>query len=60
MQIDIIKRKPTEIDFLNTQIVKLGNELGIDVPSSRAIVKLIKIIEEKKIAKNIVALNLSF
>lgn len=43
---DILKKKPTEIDFINGVIVRQGQELGIPVPANTLLVNLVKTIEE--------------
>jgi 2-dehydropantoate 2-reductase len=42
---DITRSKRTEIDYLNGVIVRMGKELGIDVPVNAMLVDLIKTIE---------------
>ncbi len=42
---DILRKKRTEIDFINGVIVRLGQELGISVPTNKLLVDLIKTIE---------------
>lgn len=42
MHVDIENRNPTEIDFINNQIVKYGKAKGIPTPCNSAIVSLIK------------------
>jgi 2-dehydropantoate 2-reductase len=42
MHVDIEKRNPTEIDFINDKIVKYGKAKGIPTPYNSAIVSLIK------------------
>ncbi len=39
---DIMRHKRTEIDALNGELVRLGNELGIDLPYNWTITQLIK------------------
>ncbi|KON78702.1 2-dehydropantoate 2-reductase [Leptospira kirschneri] len=39
---DLIKKRPTEIDFLNGEIVKLADVMGHPAPFNREIVRLIK------------------
>lgn len=38
---DLTRNKPTEIDFLNGEIVRLGDETGVDAPINRRIVALV-------------------
>ncbi len=45
---DIRAGKKTEIDALNGQIVKLGEEAGVNVKVNRTIVQMIKFMEENK------------
>ncbi len=42
---DILRKKRTEIDFINGVVVRLGQELGIPVPVNSLLVNLIKTIE---------------
>lgn len=43
---DVLKKKPTEIDFINGVIVRQGQELGIPTPANSLLVNLVKTIEE--------------
>lgn len=45
---DIRAGKRTEIDALNGQVVKLGEEAGVNVKINRTIVQMIKFMESKK------------
>ena len=42
---DVLKKKHTEIDFINGVIVRQGQELGIPVPTNVMLVDLVKTIE---------------
>jgi len=42
---DVLKKKKTEIDFINNVIVRQGQSLGIHVPINSALVDLVKTIE---------------
>ncbi|HOU36921.1 MAG TPA: 2-dehydropantoate 2-reductase [Candidatus Omnitrophota bacterium] len=42
---DVLRRKRTEIDFINGVIVRFGQELGISVPANAMLVSLVKVIE---------------
>jgi len=42
---DVLRKKRTEIDFINGVVVRLGKELGIPVPVNTLLVDLIKTIE---------------
>ena len=42
---DVVSRRPTEIDFLNGYLVKLGKQKGISTPCNQEIVQRIKVIE---------------
>jgi len=42
---DVLKKKRTEIDFINGVVVRLGQELGIAVPTNKFLVDLVKTIE---------------
>lgn len=46
---DILKRKKTEIDFLNGEIVKLGKKHNISTPVNQTITRLVKFLEKKTI-----------
>lgn len=43
---DVLKKRRTEIDFINGVIVRLGQELGIPVPVNSLLVDLVKTIEQ--------------
>jgi 2-dehydropantoate 2-reductase len=45
MLVDILSRRPTEIDFINGAIADLGEKLGVPVPMNRAMWRLIKGLE---------------
>ncbi|UCE44386.1 MAG: hypothetical protein JSV57_02600, partial [Candidatus Bathyarchaeota archaeon] len=45
---DIMKRKKTEIDFLNGKIVKLGSEHNVTTPINTTLVSLIKFLEGER------------
>jgi len=42
---DVLRKKRTEIDFINGVIVRLGQELGIPVPTNALLADLVKTIE---------------
>jgi 2-dehydropantoate 2-reductase len=42
---DVVRKKRTEIDFINGVIVRFGQELGISVPVNALLVSLVKVIE---------------
>jgi 2-dehydropantoate 2-reductase len=42
------KGQPTEIDYLNGKVVRLGEETGILTPVNKKLMKIVKEIEEKK------------
>ncbi len=42
---DVLRKKRTEIDFINGVIVRLGQELGIPIPTNTMLVDLVKTIE---------------
>ena len=46
---DIIKGRPTEIDYLNGYLVKRGKEAGIPTPANEAALSLVKEIESGKL-----------
>ena len=45
---DLDRRRVTEIDYLNGEIVRLAERLGIDVPVNRMICELVRAAEEAK------------
>jgi len=47
---DLLKRKRTEIDFLNGAVVKLGKEYGIKCPVNEGLVWIIKFLEKNRLA----------
>jgi len=38
---DVDRRRPTEVDFLNGAVVRLGEKLGVPVPVNRTLVRLV-------------------
>lgn len=46
---DILKKKKTEIDYLNGEIVKLGKKYGISTPVNQTMTNLVKFLEKKTI-----------
>ncbi|MHB8154739.1 MAG: ketopantoate reductase family protein [Candidatus Omnitrophota bacterium] len=42
---DVLRKKRTEVDFINGVIVRLACELGIEVPTNRFLLDLVKTIE---------------
>ncbi|HNW39437.1 MAG TPA: 2-dehydropantoate 2-reductase [Candidatus Omnitrophota bacterium] len=42
---DILRKKRTEVDFINGVIVRLGQELGIEVPTNKFLLDLVKTME---------------
>ncbi len=42
---DVLRKKRTEVDFINGVIVRLGQELGIEVPTNKFLLDLINTIE---------------
>ena len=42
---DVLKGKPTEIDFINGRIVEFGKKLGIEVVTNELLTTLIKGLE---------------
>ena len=42
---DVLRKKRTEVDFINGVIVRLAQELGIDVPTNKFLLDLVKTIE---------------
>jgi 2-dehydropantoate 2-reductase len=42
MLADVRRNRPTEIDFINGHLVKLGAELGISTPANKMLVNLVK------------------
>jgi 2-dehydropantoate 2-reductase len=48
--VDLESGKKTEIDYLNGEVVQLGNKLGISCPVNQKIVQLIK--EAEKVGRS--------
>ena len=46
---DILRSKPTEIDYLNGKIVEIGKRLNLDTPINKMITVLIKGLEDSKL-----------
>ena len=44
---DIMRGKPTEIDYLNGHVVRRGKALGIRTPANQALWALVKLVEKK-------------
>ena len=44
---DILRGKPTEIDYLNGHIVRRGKALGITTPANQVLWAMVKLIEAK-------------
>jgi 2-dehydropantoate 2-reductase len=42
---DVLRKKRTEIDYINGVIVRLGQEMGINVPTNKLLLDLVKTIE---------------
>jgi 2-dehydropantoate 2-reductase len=49
MRQDLLKRKPTEIDFMNGAVVALGRRHGIDCPVNAALVAIVKAMERARL-----------
>jgi len=49
MRQDLIKGKPTEIDFMNGAVVALGQRHGIDCPVNAALVAIVKAMERSRL-----------
>ena len=45
---DPARGKPSEIDFLNGYVVRIGAELGIATPTNRALQVMVKLAEVKR------------
>jgi 2-dehydropantoate 2-reductase len=50
---DLLRHKPTEIDYLNGLIVRKAKQHGLDVPNHQAIYALVKMIEQKNHQRSI-------
>jgi 2-dehydropantoate 2-reductase len=44
---DLMRGKPTEIDYLNGYVVRRGEALGIATPANRVLWALVKLIEAR-------------
>ncbi|ODN79859.1 hypothetical protein L202_03753 [Cryptococcus amylolentus CBS 6039] len=42
---DVRAKRPTEIDYINGYLAKLGDELGIDTPANDMLVDMVKMVE---------------
>lgn len=51
MRQDLIKGKPTEIDYMNGAVVDLGRRAGIACPVNAALVAIIKAMEAREVAQ---------
>lgn len=45
---DMIRGRPTEIDYLNGHVVRLGAEFGIPTPVNQAVTAIVKVLEAKR------------
>jgi 2-dehydropantoate 2-reductase len=45
---DLVRQKPTEIDYLNGLIIQKATQHGLDVPSHKAIYALVKMLENQQ------------
>jgi 2-dehydropantoate 2-reductase len=45
---DLVRGKPTEIDYLNGYVVRRGEALGIPTPANRVLLALVKLLERKQ------------
>jgi len=48
MQQDLLKGRPTEIDFLNGAVVSLGRQYGVECPVNQALTMIIKAMERPR------------
>ena len=48
MQQDLLKGRPTEIDFLNGALVSLGRQYGVECPVNQALTMIIKAMERRR------------
>jgi 2-dehydropantoate 2-reductase len=48
MQQDLLKGRPTEIDFLNGAVVSLGRQYGVECPVNQALTMIIKAMERRR------------
>jgi 2-dehydropantoate 2-reductase len=46
---DLMRQKPTEIDYLNGLIIQKATQYGLDVPNHKVIYALVKMLENKKL-----------
>jgi 2-dehydropantoate 2-reductase len=51
MRQDLLRGKPTEIDFMNGAVVALGRRNGIDCPVNAALAAIVKALEAHAVAK---------
>lgn len=45
----ILRNRPTEIDYLNGEIVRIGNKFGIPTPLNTKIVELVNQVERSRV-----------
>ena len=50
MRQDLLRGRPTEIDFMNGAVVALGQRFGIDCPVNAALTAIIKAMESEQAA----------
>jgi len=43
---DVLKRRQTEVDFINGAVVREGEKLGVETPVNRILTALVKTLEK--------------
>jgi 2-dehydropantoate 2-reductase len=51
MRQDLLKGKPTEIDFMNGAVVELGRRHALECPVNAALTAIIKAMESRRVAQ---------
>ena len=51
MRQDLLKGKPTEIDFMNGAVVDLGRRYAVECPVNAALTAIIKAMESRRVAQ---------
>ncbi|RMX06390.1 ketopantoate reductase family protein [Corticibacter populi] len=46
---DLARGKPTEIEYINGHIVRLGERLGVATPANRALLVMVRVLENKAV-----------
>jgi len=47
LQQDLQRRKPTEVDYVNGEIVRLAGSVGVAAPANELVVRLVRQLEQR-------------